>query len=236
MRTLLLDSVDSTNSYLKRTSQNKTEPYLFIRAIEQFAGRGRLNRQWIAEKNKALFLSVLLPDVDKSYQLGLVAAFSALTMIQNQFNLQCSLKWPNDLYWQNKKLGGVLSEKHGQHIILGIGINLNQAGFEDEWGKNAVSLAMATGNTIDIPKFSASLQNQLMLDFSSWQNNPDAFLQTCIKPWLAWLGKKIRVEQLNGGVMSGILEGIDASGFLLLKTPSETQTITTGDVKLWLQE
>lgn len=236
MRTILLDSVDSTNEYLKRISRKETEVFLFVRALEQTSGKGRLGRTWVSEKNSTLILSCLLPYHEKGFQMGLVAAASAISVIKDLAHFDAQIKWPNDVYLSGKKMGGILAEKNGENLIVGIGLNLNQNSFEEDLRQKAVSLFQVTGKIVSLEEFSLHFQRRFFFDYQFWLSSPTGFIKDRVAPFLAWKNKKILVEYNFGESEEGIIRGIDESGFLVLETKMGEKKITAGDLKLWLQE
>src|SRR6185436_2300473 len=116
---------------------------------EQTAGRGRFGRQWIGERGASLAMSFILPEHSghpRPWVLGMAAACAAAGV------LHCRVRWPNDLFLEGKKLGGILTElmrdKDGKEVpVIGIGVNLNQTAFPSDLADTATSLAMQrTGN------------------------------------------------------------------------------------------
>ncbi|OHD10676.1 MAG: biotin--[acetyl-CoA-carboxylase] ligase, partial [Spirochaetes bacterium GWB1_36_13] len=133
MRSLFFDHLGSTNDFLKELINGLSPaPFLGVLTNRQTKGRGRLNRTWSSEKGSSFLYSLLLPDEKKPFHLGFVAAVSAIEVLNKNYSIEAFMKWPNDIYWQNKKLGGILLEKEKEFLILGIGINLNQQIFSDD--------------------------------------------------------------------------------------------------------
>ncbi|MDO4707521.1 MAG: biotin--[acetyl-CoA-carboxylase] ligase [Porphyromonadaceae bacterium] len=156
---VILNEVDSTNSYLMNMlSQNRDLPQLFtIMARSQFSGRGQRGNSWITRPNSELTCSILLRDGSLSpseqYTVSELAAYGLLKTIarylpeENKHNL--SIKWPNDIYYGDKKIAGILIEHSitGENIdysIIGIGLNLNETDFPSDL-PNPISLKQITG-------------------------------------------------------------------------------------------
>ena len=147
---VLLEEVDSTNNYLKQLASNsKPLPEgTVIMAENQYAGRGQQQNGWFAQTGKNLTFSILLKpsflkitdqfDLVRAISLGVFDAFEPL------LGPALKIKWPNDIYYGEHKLGGMLIEnmiQGGQikNAIAGIGLNINQENFPD-WVPNAISL------------------------------------------------------------------------------------------------
>lgn len=236
MRQILLDSVDSTNEYLKRLSSLSPEPFLLVSTLTQSHGKGRMGRSWKDEKNKSFLGSFLIPYTEKSFQVGFLAASAAANLIKIKYDLSAKIKWPNDIYLDGKKLGGILSEKSRDYLITGIGINLNQREFPAELKEIAISLYLKKKFEIDAAEWRNDYSECFFSFYQEWEGNRPLFLKNRVEPILEWVGKKIEVVHLDGTSIEGIYEGIDENGFLVLKTHAGSHKITTGDLKLWLRE
>jgi len=160
-----LDSVDSTNSFARQLlSNSRPAEGTVIMAKEQFAGRGQMGNKWSTEAGKNITLSIVLyPDqleADKQFFLNMAIALAVKDFCEFVLLDEVKIKWPNDIYYHDKKIGGILIENSisGSKItssVLGIGINVNQEEF-DEGLPNPASLIQikkpADASTYDIPK------------------------------------------------------------------------------------
>ena len=142
------DSIDSTNTEAKRMAlKNQNQQGLIISA-EQTAGKGRLGRTWESKKSEGLWMSLLLrPKVTISAApvLTLVAATAMCETLIALTHLDVKIKWPNDLVIEQKKVCGILTEMSSElnqlhYVVLGIGVNLSQAAFNQELREKASSL------------------------------------------------------------------------------------------------
>ena len=118
-------------------------------ADEQTAGRGRLNHTWLSQPGKNLMMSVVL-DVSgivpqEVATLPLVVGLAAATATSLLLLRQTWIKWPNDVMIYGRKLAGVLCERHGDSVIAGVGINVNQRSFAPEIALRATSLLQIDG-------------------------------------------------------------------------------------------
>ena len=125
------ESVDSTQKVAFQYISEKQQPFIVV-SNEQTEGRGRFNREWLSPKSSGLYMSaVLKPDIELNeiIKFNLFISLAIARAIEKSFNLQTGIKWPNDIYINDKKVCGflteVLSENNMiQSIICGIGINL----------------------------------------------------------------------------------------------------------------
>ena len=139
---ITLQQVSSTNDYLKQNLSNST-PYregTVIMAEDQYAGKGQVGSVWKSQAGKNLTISVLLnPNFlapTSQFQLNIAVSLAIIQALEPLLGEPLSIKWPNDIYYNDKKLGGVLIENiirgsQWKHAIIGIGLNINQTDFGD---------------------------------------------------------------------------------------------------------
>lgn len=153
-----LAETDSTNTYLQQLDADRHLPEGYIVYTDtQRAGRGQRGNSWESEPGKNLTFSLLLhPEhIPANQQFLLSQAISlAMTDVLNRYAPGFSIKWPNDIYWEDRKIAGILIENvlSGSTFarsIVGIGLNLNQEVFVSD-APNPVSLFQITGHTYDI--------------------------------------------------------------------------------------
>lgn len=136
-----LSAVGSTNSYAKNLLATERPPEgTLITASEQHAGRGQVGNTWQSEPGKNMTASVILYpeflDADKQFFLNMAVSLAVKDFCESVLNDEVKIKWPNDIYWRDKKLGGILIENTitGSRIstsVVGIGLNVNQEVFPE---------------------------------------------------------------------------------------------------------
>ncbi len=161
-----LDAVDSTNNFAKELLLgNKPVEGTAIVAREQFAGRGQMGNTWKTESGKNLTLSVILYpdfiDADKQFFLNMAVSLAVKDFCEFVLNEEIRIKWPNDIYYADKKLGGILIENtiNGSKIsssVIGIGININQNEFDSSL-PNPISFAQIRKTEFNILDLVAEL-------------------------------------------------------------------------------
>ena len=157
---MFVAQTNSTNTLLKELIASGNPPE-FIRAGYQTAGRGQTGNSWESEENKNLLCSILLPPRENLFELNVVTAVAVQRLLGEGF----TIKWPNDIYRQDKKIAGILIENAivGNEIrysIAGIGLNVNQT----EWhssAPNPISLKQITGKEYDLDELMAQLLNEV---------------------------------------------------------------------------
>lgn len=150
----------------------------YVRAGYQTAGRGQTGNGWESEEGKNLLCSILLPPRENLFELNVVTAVavhltaqavlqqSGLTAERSEVNLAAvSIKWPNDIYWQDKKIAGILVENaiignEVRYSIAGIGLNVNQTEWHSD-APNPVSLKQITGREYDLNELMGRLMKEM---------------------------------------------------------------------------
>lgn len=187
-RIIKLDSVDSTNNYaLKLINEKKAAEGYVIQADYQSKGKGQRNSVWVSEPCENLLFSIILNpwflQVQHQFLLNKAVCISIYDFITNHLQSTdknaVKIKWPNDIYFKNKKLGGILIEnmisgKKYQNAVVGIGLNINQTEFGTDL-INPVSLKNITGHFFNIDdlllEFLSEFENRyLQLKGTQWKN------------------------------------------------------------------
>lgn len=170
---IVLDSVNSTNDYLKKLGNEGCENGTVVAAREQTRGKGRLGRTWQSKKDDGIVFSVLLrPNVAPSEVSAItpLAGLAVCKTIREYTKLDCVIKWPNDIIVGRKKLVGILTEMSAEfdaveYVITGIGINVDHTSFPEEIAFKATSLLLETGRHIDKNEFLACVLEHLENEF-----------------------------------------------------------------------
>jgi BirA family biotin operon repressor/biotin-[acetyl-CoA-carboxylase] ligase len=234
--------IGSTNSEAMRAaSEGAPEGSVFL-AEEQLSGRGRGGHTWHSARSTGIYCSVILrpamPPSDAlifSLAAGL-AVRAAVAEIAPQ--LPVDLKWPNDALLGGKKFCGILTEMNAEatrvrHLVVGIGINVNQAKFPAELRDIATSLRVETGTEWSRVELSAALLKSLDREYRSLVESEgarNAILRRFEESSLSVRGQKVRIDE-NGG-LAGITEGLDERGFLRVRTEDRLQTVVSGTVRI----
>src|SRR6266481_2559201 len=170
-RIIVLEQTGSTNDAILQIANANSKEGLVVFAEHQTTGRGQRGNRWESTAGKGLWFSILLrPKIDltNSPQLTAWAAEGISKAIRNEFSLKTTIKLPNDVEIDGRKVAGVLVEMRAQenapHLaIAGIGINVNQSleDFPKELQGRAISLAMALDRQVDRRKFAIALLRNL---------------------------------------------------------------------------
>ena len=237
MKIILLKSTDSTNSELKRLARVNSESGTVVCAYSQTAGKGRFGRQWNSDTGGLYFSFILRADLPPSdiASITLAAGYAVCLAIRNYTGLDAKIKWPNDVIIENRKVCGILTEMAAQsdrmdYIIVGTGINLNNAAFPEEIRQKATSVFIETGKNTDKTDFFRTVLiylDKVMTSFmiSISLDDMDNFRKLC-----ATLGRKVSVQR-GEKVISGKAVDITPMGELVIETEDNTKiSVLSGEV------
>ena len=236
---LRVKSCSSTNDLAKELAISGEKEGTAVISDEQTKGRGMKGRSWYSAPKKGLYLSVILrPTHSNISLLPLVAGLAVIDAVFDSVGIRVRLKWPNDLIWGKKKLGGILCEggflgNKVNYVILGIGLNMNHGrdDFPEEIRHQATSLKLITKEDMD----ENIILRNLWLALNHWYGQfllgeykkiVSYFKENLILP----LGKEMIVLTERGEV-SGIYRGIDSQGGLILESRGERRTFFSAEIK-----
>jgi BirA family transcriptional regulator, biotin operon repressor / biotin---[acetyl-CoA-carboxylase] ligase len=234
--------IGSTNvEAMESAGAGAPEGSVFV-AEEQTGGRGRGAHQWESAPSAGIYCSVVLRPAlppSEALVLSLAAGLAVLSAVEQiDSRTLPDLKWPNDLLLRGKKFCGILTEMNAEptrvrHIVVGIGINVNQAMFPVELQPIATSLRLVSGTEWSRVELCAALLKSLDREYRDLLEKPDAhesILQRFQERSSTAQGRCVRVEE-NGG-FEGVTEGLDPRGFLQVRTAEGLRTVLSGTVKL----
>ena len=238
----IIDTVDSTNNYaMAKVHAGLATHGMAWLANEQTAGKGQRGKGWDAESGKNITLSIVIQpeQLNASQQFYLIAAIAlgCFEFFDSYAGGATKIKWPNDLYWRDRKAGGILIETiyHGRlwkWAVAGIGININQDKFEGNL-KNPVSLKQITGINYDVATLARELHKKVMKKVDEIKNNSKENLLNNYNQQLYKLDEKIKLKKANI-VFETRLKSVNSSGQLITSDTIERQ-FDHGDVA-WVGE
>ena len=233
MKHIHFEEIDSTNTYLKKEYQN-LDNLTFVTADFQSSGHGRNTREWHANKGENILMSYLIKDKDIIEHFSYVSMFSAVIVakyLESKGLENVTIKWPNDVYVNEKKIVGILLEgTYPNYLIVGIGLNLNQTDFDNkELRHPATSLKLENnGGSFNIEaerKALISLFNDLWADFKGDWLMYDNFIKKH-----NYLAKKRIKLSSSASIIEGIVEDIDSQCNLLINIGKEIVKIDSGEI------
>jgi BirA family biotin operon repressor/biotin-[acetyl-CoA-carboxylase] ligase len=234
------DQLDSTNTHLLRRAAEGVPSGTVCLAETQSRGRGRLGRGWVSPFSGNVYLSLLWRFGRAGFSgLSLAVGVATVRALRAQEVVGVTLKWPNDLLWDGKKLGGVLIEVSGQEagqyaVVIGIGLNLNfpdreAESIDQEW----VDLARVTGGrAIGRNRLIAEMLNQLVPILMTYESSGFAPYLDEWRRFHAFDGARVRIQQ-GDRVQQGWVAGVTDQGLLLLDCEDGLRReFASGDVRL----
>jgi BirA family biotin operon repressor/biotin-[acetyl-CoA-carboxylase] ligase len=234
-----LPSVDSTNNYamgLVRAAMAHHGTAVF--AHEQIMGKGQRNKEWLSQKNQNIAISIILePEKIKTpglFLLSMSVALAVRSAIEKQGIKDLRIKWPNDIYWRDRKAAGILIENLWQgddwkFAVAGVGINVNQEDF-GELSSKAVSLKQITGVQFDTAALAKQLCTELDRQLEKLIVNPSIIVFE-YKQNLYKLNERVKLKKANR-VFEAMIKDVTINGELVVRHAVE-ESFAVGDVE-WI--
>ena len=225
--------IDSTNNYLKNSYQ-LLDDFTFATADYQSHGKGRNDRVWQSNSGENLMFSFLIKNkelMNKAESLSISTAVEVAKLIEKYDIDNVSIKWPNDILIDDKKVCGILLE--GQvpdYLVVGVGLNVNQKEFPDDLRRPATSLSLEAKQQFDIEELRDRLFSNIVNNFNNIKSNDylDYFRK---HNYLQ--NKRVRVV-INNQVFIGEVVGIDDNFCLQVLSRDMLLHIDSGEIEiLW---
>ena len=232
----LFDEVDSTNTWLKQKGQCGD----VCIAEQQSAGRGRRGNEWLSPNAENIYLSLQWCFERTPQHFSLLSLIVGLSIVKTLAKVglrEHGVKWPNDIFWQGQKMGGILLESvasvSGQQTIIGIGLNINMpASVGDKIDQPWVSLSQVLNTHVDRNHLLALLLEQLFIDLDVFSQLRIDHFQTGWKQWDVLNGQHVTVL-LEGNELSGVVDGINEQGCIGIKLESgKLQYYSSAEIRL----
>jgi BirA family biotin operon repressor/biotin-[acetyl-CoA-carboxylase] ligase len=232
-------SIDSTNNYLMQHAGFTNQAHICL-AEHQAKGRGRLGRPWTSPFAENIYLSLSITFYKNVNELATLSLATAVIIAQTLTylykDLDLYIKWPNDLYLQGKKLGGILVEiksekQHQTNVVVGIGINANMI-TQDTIDQPWVSLRQALGYAIDRTALVGALIKRLLERFAVFEEEGFTPFRDAYQQYDYLYGKEITLSFGPHNVIQGLGVGINESGQLQVATTRGLQSFSAGEATL----
>ena len=238
--TLCYETIDSTNAQAKRLAEEGYGNGTLIVANYQEAGRGRRGRSWQSPADTTISMSLLLkPDINpnNASMITLVAALAVSKAITQLTGLPAGIKWPNDIVMNGKKVCGILTEMSAQfdyvnHIVVGIGINVNTQDFPKEIQGMASSLYLQSGKMISRADLIEAVWEQFEIVYATYLQTQDLYyLVKDYNARLVNMNQKVKVLDPKE-TFEGTARGITARGELMVDTWESRKLVSSGEVSV----
>jgi BirA family biotin operon repressor/biotin-[acetyl-CoA-carboxylase] ligase len=236
-------SIDSTNTLAMREAEQGQESNTVYLADEQTGGRGRGAHEWHSAAGSGLYVSILVrPTIAPAdvLWLSLATGLAAQAAIREVTSVAPDIRWPNDLLFSGRKLGGILTELNAEvtrvrHAVIGIGINVHQPSFPPELAAFATSLKIETGRDWSRQDLLVALLRHLHqeIDRLTTPRNLEPATADIRKRLIggsSWIqGKTVTVTEMD--TFTGVTDGLDSRGFLRVRTAQGIRTVLSGGVR-----
>ena len=208
-------------------------------ALDQYQGKGQRAKTWNSKPGENIILSVVKDcsglQLNNQFQLSVAVALACFDFFSAYAGDETRIKWPNDLYWRDRKAGGILIENmvkadRWDKAIIGMGININQTAFDEMEGK-PVSLKQITGKAFDPIILAKELCQHLENRFSILKNKPFAQLLSAYNKQLFKKDEVVTFKR-NNILFQAKVNGVDKDGHLLIMHGVE-ERIPFGEIT-WL--
>lgn len=221
-----LESVDSTNNYLKLNSNSLEEGTIVVSKI-QTSGRGRSDHTWMSEEGNLYFSFILKGWISRSKVFELLARVSvAVIRVLKDFNIESQIKYPNDILIENRKICGILIESYGaleiDYGIIGVGINVNQTNFR-ELDYKAISIKHFIKEDISTDQ----VLDKFIREYNELEGVPFEKIFDDYLRYSMIIGKRL---DYNDKVYT--IKGISDKGKLTLESYEDTIEISLNSIKL----
>ncbi|MFT7352876.1 MAG: BirA family biotin operon repressor/biotin-[acetyl-CoA-carboxylase] ligase [Flavobacterium sp.] len=232
MQYIKLDAIPSTNDFLKDYVKNESvKNYITVIAHEQTNGKGQMGSVWKSQAGKNLTMSVYVSGLELNsksiFTLNKSIALSILDVLREFKFDNLTIKWPNDIMAENKKIGGILIENvhsatNGIYSIVGIGLNINQTIFDNL--PQASSTKLIFGKELDVQKLATKVAQAIKYRCESLKNALNTNGRIEEEYWNALFKKNSPMvfEDVNKDKFMGIIIGVSSNGLLQIQREDDS--------------
>ncbi len=223
----VFDTIDSTSLY----ARSLKDDFALVAADSQIAGKGRMGRTFFSPKGTGAYFSLKMPVPDLYKNVPFITTLASVAVhkaIKELYNIDCSIKWVNDIYLNNKKVSGILCEAPDDaHAIIGIGINVYPSSFPKELESIAACLTDGFSSVTRNELIALVVKNLLSLTRSL----PDASFMEYYKAHSIVIGKNITCITQGTSFPATAID-INSEGALVVETADGIRTLSTGEISI----
>jgi BirA family transcriptional regulator, biotin operon repressor / biotin---[acetyl-CoA-carboxylase] ligase len=240
-----VESTPSTNTLAKELAENSAAHGTVVIAADQSNGRGRLGKSWHSAAGKGLYCSIVVRPklcIEDFPKITLAAGVGVANAVDRVAGVFSQLKWPNDIFLNGKKCGGILTESSAmseseerRYAVIGIGLNLGLAfeDFPEDLRGMVTSLFLETGISFEAQHIVSAIRDEVLLQLDTFNNVGFRVILASWKHRDFLFGKEMECVSSEGKVVVGISLGPDADGRLHVKASDGTiHTVLSGDIRI----
>ena len=234
------EALDSTNNKAKKLAREGAVEGTLVIADQQTNGKGRLGRVWKSPAGAGIWMSLILrPNILPQYasQVTLIAGLNMCEAIQEMTGLTASIKWPNDVVVNGKKICGILTEMSAEmdqvnYIVVGIGVNVNIKSFPEDL-PHASSLALEGGHDYSRKAIIKCFLKKFEIDYNQYKVKPDLesiknrYEKSCIT-----LHKKVKLIKKNEEMVAQAIEITSQGGLKVRYEDGTEEEVVSGEVSV----
>lgn len=229
----------STNLAAKERARDGAPAGTVVVAAGQTDGRGTRGRRWFSPPGAGLCISVVLrPEMDISLALlPLAAGLAAREAVERTAGIAVKVRWPNDIVWNGKKLGGVLCESglsgfELRYAVVGLGLNLDlkESDFPPELRASACSILQAAGAPVERETLLGAFLEELEAAVAPLiERRPSTVIESFLSHAEAGIGDAVLVQTIDGPE-TGLFEGLEADGSVRISTPRGPRRLVAAEI------
>ncbi|MCM1261040.1 MAG: biotin--[acetyl-CoA-carboxylase] ligase [Prevotella sp.] len=233
---MILEEVDSTNTFLKRLAKTSNIEELVVVANQQTGGRGRIGRTYVSNPTSGIYFSILYrPKIAIEYakKLTCLAGVAVVRAIQKLTGLEAKIKWVNDVYLHGKKVCGILTEASTsveentfEYAIIGIGVNCYQQNFSKEVAAIATTIEDEANCIVSRNDLIAEIINQIDTELIQIENSH--FMEE-YRTYSFVIGKEVELQKMDESHTVKVID-ITKDGELVVEEKGKIYTISSGEI------
>lgn len=239
---IFLEEVDSTNDYaIQLIAKSNPNEGTVITTYNQTNGKGQIGRAWFSDNNKNVCISIILNPhflpIKDSFYLSMIAALAVQKTVKSYTQSdKVYIKWPNDIFVENKKIAGLLIQQNLQgskiaSCVIGIGLNVNQETFPTEL-PNPISILQCTSKQEDLFEVQKLLQENLAYFYTKLRKRSFSELKRLYLKYLFKRGELAEFQTMDNSVFTGEILGIDSIGKLMINVNNKVSSFALHELKM----
>ena len=241
---LYFDSVQSTNLSAKKAAVEGAQDGTLVVAEDQTGGRGRLNRTWVSPKGVNLLFSMIFrPNLppQKVFRLNMTASVSLVEAVYELTSLRPGIKWPNDVFFGNRKLAGILTEfsvtgETVDHVVVGIGLNVNMDPEQyPEIRDVATSIRAELGHAVSRVELLGKILSRMDVWYNRLIQGEDHKLKTLWNSYSTIIGREVEVHSAEQTLCGRALTIDDEGALIVVAENGIEHRVVCGDLSLRLK-